>query len=287
MTHGVVLLAAGSRATAHVLVQRRALWLTILHRQSFIGYTSLEGSVYDPATMQTEAMVMMATEAPSSRAKDDRSAGSARAKSGIRVRAVALNTIDLWGRRGLPHFRYEFPHRLGADIAWRSRGARSGERKNATVGDAVLVNPGPLRRDAKVSAGHDVMCRRYRILGENTQGATTPRRRSGREPPAEAEVALVRGGGALPLCFLGGNMVEEGRHRARADGARAGGGQRRVERGDPDREDVRRARVITRRARTRRRSARGARRRRGDQPPHARLPLQSASASRTRRAPTS
>ena len=35
----------------------------------------------------------------------------------IRVRAVALNRLDLWVRGGLPGLRLEYPHRLGSDIA--------------------------------------------------------------------------------------------------------------------------------------------------------------------------
>ena len=30
---------------------------------------------------------------------------------------VALNHLDLWTRRGLPHLKHEYPHRLGADVA--------------------------------------------------------------------------------------------------------------------------------------------------------------------------
>ena len=35
----------------------------------------------------------------------------------VRVRAVALNHLDLWVRRGGPAFHLEYPHRLGSDIA--------------------------------------------------------------------------------------------------------------------------------------------------------------------------
>ena len=35
----------------------------------------------------------------------------------VRVRAVALNHLDLWVRRGGPAFKLDYPHRLGADIA--------------------------------------------------------------------------------------------------------------------------------------------------------------------------
>ena len=34
----------------------------------------------------------------------------------VRVRAVALNHLDMWVRRGLPNLKLEYPHRLGSDI---------------------------------------------------------------------------------------------------------------------------------------------------------------------------
>ena len=35
----------------------------------------------------------------------------------VRIKAVALNRLDLWVRKGLPNLRLEYPHILGADIA--------------------------------------------------------------------------------------------------------------------------------------------------------------------------
>src|SRR6266852_3888697 len=35
----------------------------------------------------------------------------------VRVRACALNHLDLWVRRGLPGIRFQFPHIPGSDIA--------------------------------------------------------------------------------------------------------------------------------------------------------------------------
>ena len=35
----------------------------------------------------------------------------------VRVRAVALNHLDIWVREGLPHLGLEYPHILGSDIA--------------------------------------------------------------------------------------------------------------------------------------------------------------------------
>ena len=34
----------------------------------------------------------------------------------VRVRAVSVNHLDIWVRRGLPNLKLEYPHRLGADI---------------------------------------------------------------------------------------------------------------------------------------------------------------------------
>src|SRR5215472_3980859 len=59
----------------------------------------------------------------------------------VRVRAVALNHLDLWVRRGLPNLRLEYPHRLGSDIAGEIEAVGPGAR-GAKVGDKVVVNPG-------------------------------------------------------------------------------------------------------------------------------------------------
>lgn len=160
--------------------------------------------------MQTEAMVMMATGGPEvleRRTIELPEPGPREVR--IRVRAVALNHIDLWGRRGLPHFRYEFPHRLGADVAGEIDALGPGAQ-NAKVGDHVLVNPGlSCGACEKCLSGSDVMCRRYRILGENTQGGysrhiVVP---DANLLPKPASLSF-EDAAALPLCFLTAwNMV--------------------------------------------------------------------------------
>ena len=78
----------------------------------------------------------------------------------VRIRAVALNHLDLWVRRGGPAFKLEYPHRLGSDIV--------GELDS---GQKVVVQPGlSCMKCAACLAGHDNLCRWYRILGENAQG---------------------------------------------------------------------------------------------------------------------
>ena len=78
----------------------------------------------------------------------------------VRVRAVALNHLDLWVRRGGPAFKLEYPHRLGSDIV--------GELDDGTK---VVVQPGlSCGKCAQCLGGHDNLCRYYKILGENAQG---------------------------------------------------------------------------------------------------------------------
>jgi NADPH:quinone reductase-like Zn-dependent oxidoreductase len=78
----------------------------------------------------------------------------------VRIRAVALNHLDLWVRRGGPAFKLEYPHRLGSDIV--------GELDS---GQKVVVQPGlSCGKCAACLGGHDNLCRWYRILGENAQG---------------------------------------------------------------------------------------------------------------------
>jgi len=89
----------------------------------------------------------------------------------VRVRAVALNHLDLWTRRGLPNVKYEFPWRLGSDVAGEVEALGPGAR-GVAVGQRVMLNPGiSCGVCARCLAGDDNLCAKYKILGENTQGA--------------------------------------------------------------------------------------------------------------------
>jgi NADPH:quinone reductase-like Zn-dependent oxidoreductase len=93
----------------------------------------------------------------------------------IRVRAVSVNHLDIWTRRGLPHIKHEYPHRLGADIAGTIDAVGPGARLplGRKVGDKVLVNPGLSDGVcAQCLAGRDNLCKAYKILGESAQGGT-------------------------------------------------------------------------------------------------------------------
>ena len=57
----------------------------------------------------------------------------------VRVRACALNHLDLWQRRGLERVTIPFPHISGADVAGEVVAAPAGE---LAPGTRVLLQPG-------------------------------------------------------------------------------------------------------------------------------------------------
>jgi NADPH:quinone reductase-like Zn-dependent oxidoreductase len=88
----------------------------------------------------------------------------------VAVKAVAVNHLDIWVRRGGPAFLVEFPHRLGADVAGVVDACGPGV-DDVQVGSKVVVNPGlSCGHCGACLAGRDNLCRQYRILGEHCQG---------------------------------------------------------------------------------------------------------------------
>lgn len=78
----------------------------------------------------------------------------------IRVRAASLNHLDLWVRRGIP-IETTMPHIGGSDIA--------GEVED--TGTRVVVNPSVSCGECEFCRrGDDVLCARYRIIGEHLNG---------------------------------------------------------------------------------------------------------------------
>jgi NADPH:quinone reductase-like Zn-dependent oxidoreductase len=89
----------------------------------------------------------------------------------VRVRAVALNHLDLWVRRGLPNLKLTYPHRLGSDIVGEIDALGPGARGAWKPGDRVVVNPGvSCGVCERCLSGQDNLCRQYAILGEHTNG---------------------------------------------------------------------------------------------------------------------
>jgi len=88
----------------------------------------------------------------------------------IRVRAAALNHLDLFLIGGLPGVTITPPWTLGAD-ACGTIDAVGDEVTGVSVGDYVVVNPGLSDRTCEYCrAGEQPLCPRFGILGEHFPG---------------------------------------------------------------------------------------------------------------------
>ena len=88
----------------------------------------------------------------------------------VRVRACALNHLDIWVRRGWPGLKLDMPHWCGADVA----GEIVDVGRNVTgwrPGQAVIVDPGiSLAADEYTRRGEDSLSPGYHVIGEHTRG---------------------------------------------------------------------------------------------------------------------
>ncbi len=86
----------------------------------------------------------------------------------VRVRACALNHLDLWQRRGLDRVTIPFPHISGADVSGEVVDAPGDE---FAPGTRVLLQPGlSCGRCAACLAGLDNTCAHYDVLGYRSDG---------------------------------------------------------------------------------------------------------------------
>src|SRR5882672_8455062 len=86
----------------------------------------------------------------------------------IALHAAALNRLDLFVVRGLPH-EYRYPQILGADGAGVVQ-AVGGDVRSVRPGDRVMINPGiPDYSCDYCRAGEHSLCVNYGILGEHRQ----------------------------------------------------------------------------------------------------------------------
>lgn len=89
----------------------------------------------------------------------------------VRVRAVALNHLDLWVRNGLPGAPFHLPAITGADAAGLIH-AVGPDIRDVSVGEPVMVLPGiSCGHCARCVSGADHLCADYGILGESSDGA--------------------------------------------------------------------------------------------------------------------
>lgn len=86
----------------------------------------------------------------------------------VRVRACALNHLDLWERRGLDAVRIPLPHISGSDVAGDVAEAGGGD---VPVGARVMLQPGLGCGSCQYCrAGRDNLCASYDVLGLRSDG---------------------------------------------------------------------------------------------------------------------
>lgn len=89
----------------------------------------------------------------------------------VRVRAVALNRLDLWTVGGLPGLTITPPWVLGAD-GTGVVDAVEGDVGDVRVGDRVVINPGlSCRRCEWCLKGEHPLCVKFGVLGEHRPGS--------------------------------------------------------------------------------------------------------------------
>lgn len=91
----------------------------------------------------------------------------------VRVRACALNHLDLFVRAGIPGMKFPLPHVLGSDIAGEV--VAVGELcERIKPGMRVLLSPGTsCRQCEQCLLGNDNFCRRFTMFGYAIDGGNT------------------------------------------------------------------------------------------------------------------
>jgi len=121
----------------------------------------------------------------------------------VRVRACALNHLDLWIRQGVPDWNIPLPHIAGSDISGEV--AEVGARvKRVKAGERVLLCPGISCGQCEACfKGQDSACRNYSVLGVFVDGGYAELVKA-----PEANVRPIPGdlsfdeAAAVPLVFL-------------------------------------------------------------------------------------
>jgi len=88
----------------------------------------------------------------------------------VRVRACALNHLDIFVREGIPMLKTPLPFWTGCDIAGEIAEVGAGVQ-GVKTGDRVAVNPNlTCDRCEFCAQGEDSLCAKYGILGEHVPG---------------------------------------------------------------------------------------------------------------------
>jgi NADPH:quinone reductase-like Zn-dependent oxidoreductase len=121
----------------------------------------------------------------------------------VRVRACALNHLDLWIRRGLPGRNVPLPHIPGSDISGEVANVGAAVT-NVRLGDRVLLAPGVSCGQCEPCiAGRDSFCKDYALFGSTIPGgyAELVRSPSVNVIPIPGNLSFEEAA-AVPLVFL-------------------------------------------------------------------------------------
>lgn len=135
----------------------------------------------------------------------------------VRVKACALNHLDLWARKGLPNVKIPLPHISGCDIAGVVEMAPEGETE-FQKGSEVVVSPGlSCGRCERCLSGRDNQCRQYAIIGYEVDGGLAelvkvPRTNLVKKPEGMGFVEAA----SFPLVFLTAHHMLVSRARIEA-----------------------------------------------------------------------
>jgi len=89
----------------------------------------------------------------------------------VRVRACALNHLDIWIRQGIPNYPITLPHVSGCDVSGVVERVGDGGHAPVSIGQPVVVSPGiSCWQCVYCFAGRDNFCPTYRLVGAQVDG---------------------------------------------------------------------------------------------------------------------
>ncbi len=89
----------------------------------------------------------------------------------VEVKAVAMNHLDLFVRKGIPEMKLEMPHILGSDISGVVKEVGSSAELDIEENAKVVVDPGLSCGTCEFCRmGQHSLCPSYKIIGEHVRG---------------------------------------------------------------------------------------------------------------------
>ncbi len=89
----------------------------------------------------------------------------------VEIKAVALNHLDLFVRRGIPGMNLEMPHILGSDISGIIKEVGDSVEADMEKGQKVIIDPGLSCGNCEFCRiGQHSLCPSYQIIGEHIRG---------------------------------------------------------------------------------------------------------------------